>query len=87
MIIEKVILINHLNKKQIKSVSPPLFSDIKSKNPRMFKEFTKLISEFYFKMNWSHLYEIDETSPVNIPCKQKQFMIPGSVWVRSLSDW
>ena len=38
-------------------------------------------------MHQSHLFETDETSPVNIPCKQKQFMIPGPVQVRPLSDW
>ena len=35
----------------------------------------------------SYLFEIDETSPVNIPYKQKHFMIPGPVWVRPLSGW
>ena len=37
-------------------------------------------------MHWSHLFETDETSPVNIPCNQKQFMIPRPVWMRPLSD-
>ena len=35
--------------------------------------------KIYYEMHWSHLFEIDETYPVNIPCKQKQFMIPGPV--------
>ena len=31
--------------------------------------------------------EIDETLPANIPCKQKQSMILGTVQVRPLSGW
>ena len=38
-------------------------------------------------MHWSHLFEIDETPPVNKPCKQKQVMIPGPLRMRPLSDW
>ena len=41
----------------------------------------------YYKMHQSHLFEIDETFPVNIPCRQKQFMITRAVRVRPLSDW
>ena len=40
----------------------------------------------YYKMHQSHLFEIDETFPVNVPCRQKQFMITRAVRVRPLSD-
>ena len=43
--------------------------------------------KIYYKMHWSHLFEIDETFPVKIPCKQKQFMISGPVECTPLVAW
>ena len=43
--------------------------------------------KIYYKMHWSHLFETDETFPVKIPCKQKQFMISGPVECTPLVAW
>ena len=51
----------------------------KAKDQDRLKKLTKLISKFIVKSIDHILFEIDETSPVNIPCKQKQFIIPGPV--------
>ena len=73
------------NSKRIASI---FFSDVKSRKTRTFKTFTKLISKVIIKcIDETYLFEIDETSSVNIPRKLKQFMIPRPVWVRPLSDW
>ena len=47
----------------------------KAKNQERLKKFTKVNSKLN-EMRWSHLFQIDETSPVNIPCKQKNFWSP-----------
>ena len=38
-------------------------------------------------MHLSHLFEIDETSPVNKSRKKKQFMIPGPIRMRPSRNW
>ena len=55
----------------------------KAKDQDRLKKFTKLISKFIVKSIDHILFEIDETSPVNIPCKQKQFMICRSIRVKT----
>ena len=56
----------------------------KAKNQERLKNSPQVISKFIIKMHSSHLFQIDETFPVNIPCKQKQFLIPEPVRVRQL---
>ena len=40
--------------------------------------------KIYYNMHSLHLFQTDETLPVNIPRKHKQFLIPGPVTVRQL---
>ena len=55
----------------------------KAKNQERLKNLTNWFQKLLLNA-MSHLFQIDETFPVNVPCRQKQFLIPRPVRIKQL---